>query len=659
MVNRWVEFVKEYVEIEREKGNDMTYGCAISLAGPAYRKKYNLPEPKKKPKKKPKKDVNRWVKHVRKYAKDNNVSYGCAIKDARATYIKVRGKPKAKPKPVVKAEPKPKPKANLGAELDIEQVNRRIDKYLKQIDILEKSNNKNKESEIAKLIDWVRRDRNLIRNSKVIERKIKQETLEKTKAKPKAKPKPTVKPKAEPKPISQEEAKKFLKAKIKELEKTGEDEDELLRNINMLRHLEGKPRISRLKTPKQPPEVRTFKEAKIEHIDYNPFPYEKFIKEMGFKDSKEAKKIYMENFGSYTPEASQKLFIKALENPKFTTWFKMWMDKYCSQNFKSIGACHLWGDEMFGMIFNKLMDEYPKKNDKFYYVSVYRASLKLVNYILTQINNRWDNTPIKSMFINRNETGSRLRTLKKEYRKGLQDEFANLSKEALMSAFGKEAKRRPEPKPTIKPKTKPKPTVKPKAKKVVYVSVKELSPLEKWKQKNIIDKKITMDAIKKQGATVDKRKKTFDKDTTNKRNRRNWEREIDKLILLKEEYEKQNPKPKPVVKARKDHGILNFSGITFPLYQGDQRGITKEEDERENIWYKNNILNKKITKEALKKQEKIYVETRVIYKKDRAIRKNEKELTVQAERLRLMRKRYYKQNPEEKPKPKKKRTIIV
>lgn len=31
---------------------------------------------------------NRWIEHVRKYAKDNGISYGCAVTEAKASYVK-------------------------------------------------------------------------------------------------------------------------------------------------------------------------------------------------------------------------------------------------------------------------------------------------------------------------------------------------------------------------------------------------------------------------------------------------------------------------------------------------------------------------------------------------------------------------------------------
>lgn len=33
--------------------------------------------------------VNKWIEHVKKYAKDNNVTYACAISEAKKTYVKV------------------------------------------------------------------------------------------------------------------------------------------------------------------------------------------------------------------------------------------------------------------------------------------------------------------------------------------------------------------------------------------------------------------------------------------------------------------------------------------------------------------------------------------------------------------------------------------
>lgn len=32
--------------------------------------------------------MNPWIEHVKKYAKDNNISYGCAISMAKDTYVK-------------------------------------------------------------------------------------------------------------------------------------------------------------------------------------------------------------------------------------------------------------------------------------------------------------------------------------------------------------------------------------------------------------------------------------------------------------------------------------------------------------------------------------------------------------------------------------------
>ena len=66
--------------------------------------------------------VNRWVEHVRQYAKDNNLTYACAIPYAKESYIKKDGtksipsKSLPPPKPEQKAEPKAKPKAEPKAK---------------------------------------------------------------------------------------------------------------------------------------------------------------------------------------------------------------------------------------------------------------------------------------------------------------------------------------------------------------------------------------------------------------------------------------------------------------------------------------------------------------------------------------------------------------
>jgi hypothetical protein len=56
-------------------------------------------KPKAKPKAKAPKKPNRWIQHVRQYAKDNNVKYNVAIKEAKKTYVKdcpLKCVPKAK-----------------------------------------------------------------------------------------------------------------------------------------------------------------------------------------------------------------------------------------------------------------------------------------------------------------------------------------------------------------------------------------------------------------------------------------------------------------------------------------------------------------------------------------------------------------------------------
>jgi hypothetical protein len=44
---------------------------------------------------------NRWIEHVRKYAKDNGISYSCAVTEAKASYVKAPAKARASraPKP--------------------------------------------------------------------------------------------------------------------------------------------------------------------------------------------------------------------------------------------------------------------------------------------------------------------------------------------------------------------------------------------------------------------------------------------------------------------------------------------------------------------------------------------------------------------------------
>ena len=74
--------------------------------------------------------VNKWVEHIRKYAKDNKVSYGCALgmPECRASYkskkdLKKEAEPKKEEK---KEEPKQEP-IITGPEL--------LKDYLKKIDV--------------------------------------------------------------------------------------------------------------------------------------------------------------------------------------------------------------------------------------------------------------------------------------------------------------------------------------------------------------------------------------------------------------------------------------------------------------------------------------------------------------------------------------------
>lgn len=43
--------------------------------------------------------VNRWIEHIKNYAKEHNIPYGCAISKAKETYVKNEPKPKKEKKP--------------------------------------------------------------------------------------------------------------------------------------------------------------------------------------------------------------------------------------------------------------------------------------------------------------------------------------------------------------------------------------------------------------------------------------------------------------------------------------------------------------------------------------------------------------------------------
>ena len=52
--------------------------------------------------------INRWIEHVRAYAKENNISYSCAVTEAKASYVKAPPAPRKPrtPKQQKSTEPK-------------------------------------------------------------------------------------------------------------------------------------------------------------------------------------------------------------------------------------------------------------------------------------------------------------------------------------------------------------------------------------------------------------------------------------------------------------------------------------------------------------------------------------------------------------------------
>ena len=59
---------------------------------------------------------NRWVEHVRKFAKDNNMTYMCAITEASKTYKKPQPKPQSKLQSKLQSKPPPKPPPKVKKE---------------------------------------------------------------------------------------------------------------------------------------------------------------------------------------------------------------------------------------------------------------------------------------------------------------------------------------------------------------------------------------------------------------------------------------------------------------------------------------------------------------------------------------------------------------
>ena len=98
MVNKWVDFVRQYA-----KENNVSDGCAISEAGQAYRnmKKElnemdmedfdapNIVKIKKQVKKQQQpKTKNPWIQFVKEFIEENNLPWNVALKEAKQFYMK-------------------------------------------------------------------------------------------------------------------------------------------------------------------------------------------------------------------------------------------------------------------------------------------------------------------------------------------------------------------------------------------------------------------------------------------------------------------------------------------------------------------------------------------------------------------------------------------
>ena len=93
MVNQWVQFVRQFA-----KDNNISYGCAISEAGPAYRNMKQGGNSKREMQEfenmamedfdAPKKQVgksskNPWITFVKKYSQENGIKYNEALREIK------------------------------------------------------------------------------------------------------------------------------------------------------------------------------------------------------------------------------------------------------------------------------------------------------------------------------------------------------------------------------------------------------------------------------------------------------------------------------------------------------------------------------------------------------------------------------------------------
>ena len=93
MVNQWVEFVRQYA-----KDDNISYGCSISKAGPAYRNMKQGGDTRRERvemesiamedfdapiKKVGKTSKNPWITFVNKYSQENGIKYNEALKEIK------------------------------------------------------------------------------------------------------------------------------------------------------------------------------------------------------------------------------------------------------------------------------------------------------------------------------------------------------------------------------------------------------------------------------------------------------------------------------------------------------------------------------------------------------------------------------------------------
>ena len=93
MVNQWVQFVRQYA-----KDNNISYGCAISEAGPAYRNMKQGGDTRRERveiesmmgedfdapiKKVGKTSKNPWITFVKAYSQENGIKYNEALREIK------------------------------------------------------------------------------------------------------------------------------------------------------------------------------------------------------------------------------------------------------------------------------------------------------------------------------------------------------------------------------------------------------------------------------------------------------------------------------------------------------------------------------------------------------------------------------------------------